>query len=81
MATATPNSELPSGGWTVGSQVQETRFNASGQPVRGVTIHFQSASGVASTVWVPESDYNPQTVKALISSKVKTIDAIAGLSE
>lgn len=67
----------PKGGWQVGTQVPEKRFNARRQPVDGMTVHFTTGYGVASSVWVPDATYDPATVRELIRVKVRALDQVS----
>ena len=64
------------GGWQTGTQVVGYQRLANGSTVKGVTVHFQTAFGVASTLFVPDSTYTPAKVKQLIKAKVAIIDSI-----
>jgi len=72
--------EPATSGWTVVGQTAKTMPNSQGVLVPGIQIAFTTGSGQPGTVWVPEADYNVDTVRALILQRVKTIDAIQGLT-
>jgi hypothetical protein len=81
MAGTTDKAQPPQpGGWTVGTQVQRTARNTLGQFVPGWDIHFVTSSGIAGSVWVSDTDYNPSTIRELIASKAAIIDQVQGLS-
>lgn len=79
MPQVTPPAGKP-GSWTVGTMVERYGSNAQGQLVKGYEVHFQTGSGIASSVWVPEASLSPQVVAGLIRNKVAQLDAVNGLS-
>lgn len=78
--TATQGDLPAKGGWQVGSQIEETRRLPNGQFVKGMTVHFTTGYGVASSVWLPASQYSAENVRSLIAAKVKALDAVSSLS-
>ena len=65
--------------WTITTQQEGSRPNATGQYVEGVTIGFQTINGLTGTVFVPNTQYNPQAVKDLINARVAAMQAVQGL--
>ena len=68
---------LRPGGWQVGSQVPGSVVGGDGRLVKGTTVHFITAYGVSSTVFVPDRTLTPERTNAIIRNKVATLDAIA----
>ena len=66
----------PNSGWTVVNQQPAIGTNSQGQAVPGWRINFVTGSKQPGYVWVPEKDFNPPTVKALIAQRVAMIDEI-----
>jgi len=71
---------LPTSGWTVIAQVPRSQVNSTGQLVKGMEVSFTSGGGVSGSVWVPLTDYNVETVRALIAHQVATFDAVGHLT-
>lgn len=71
---------VPTSGWSIVGQTPKTGQNSQGIYVPGIQISFVTGSGQPGNVWVPDTDYNLDTVRALVMAKVATIDAIQGLS-
>lgn len=81
MMTLATSGPLPSkGGWAVGSQIEETRRTQTGQFVKGMVVHFITGYGVASSVWLPMSQYNAGNARSLIAAKVKQLDMVSAMS-
>lgn len=67
---------LNPGGWQVGTQVPASIVGGDGRLVHGTTVHFVTAYGVSSSVFVPDKTLTPDRVNAMIRNKVATLDAI-----
>jgi hypothetical protein len=74
--TSTP---APSG-WKVTGQTPSKQPTAAGVFADGINVTFLTGKGVVGTIWVPETVYNPDTVRTLIAQKVATLDAISDLN-
>ena len=68
--------------WTVTGQTERDVVQASGPPVRGVTIFYRTGKGIDGSLWVPYSTYNqgPDAVAPLISADAARRDQIGALS-
>jgi hypothetical protein len=67
--------------WTVTSQTETMDLDQTGNAVPGWKISFMTASGQSGSVFVPNTVYsNVDVVKKMISDRVATITAIAGLT-
>jgi hypothetical protein len=53
--------------------------NAAGQFVKNVEVTAQTPAGTAFTVDIPDSQYNIDTVKAVLEEKAASIIAIESL--
>jgi hypothetical protein len=68
------------GGWAVTAQQESTELASNGQFVKGMSVFFQTGSGVAGSVFVPDMLYTPDYVRDAINAKAQQLDIIAGLS-
>lgn len=66
--------------WRVTSQTEQTQPNGLGQFVQGMMVAFITGNGVRGTVFVPDTQYNTDTVRQLISQKAAALDAVGSLS-
>lgn len=65
--------------WTVTTQQEASRPDATGRYVEGVVIGFTTTNGLIGTVFIPHNQYNPDNVKDVIMKKVEAMQAIQGL--
>lgn len=79
MSDTTPVPSM-NGKWRVTSQAETSEPNGQGQFVKGITVAFTTGHGVQGTVFVPEAQYNTDTVRQLIAQKVAALDAVGGLT-
>ena len=68
--------------FTVTGQTERDNVQASGPPVRGVTIFYTTGKGNQGSVWVPYSTYNqgPDAVRPLIAAAAGRMDQIGALA-
>lgn len=66
-------------GATVTGQNPGTQPGPNGRFVDGMLVHFTTATGVASSVFVPDTLYTADTVRQMIAAKARTIDEVSGL--
>lgn len=66
--------------WHVTSQQETSRTTPQGQFLRGVNVYFTTAAGVSGSVFVSDSEYNAQSVRALIAARVAQLEAVQGLT-
>lgn len=68
--------------FTVTGQTERDQVQASGPPVRGVTIFYTTGKGNQGSVWVPYSTYNqgPDQVRPLIAAAAGRMDQIGALA-
>lgn len=66
--------------WTVDSQTPRTKVNRANQVEDGFEVAFTTGQGHSGTVFVPESRYNRDTVRAMIAAKAELIDGVGALS-
>ncbi len=72
----------PSSGWRVTGQGAPTSdVDSTGTVTRGVTVYFQTGNGVNSSVFVPETNYTPDLVRAQIAQKAAALDTVGSLSD
>lgn len=67
------------GAWKVTAQTPGTQPDSNGRFVPGMTISFTTASGVDSSVFVPEAQYSAEIVRGRIAAKAMEINRISGL--
>jgi hypothetical protein len=77
---ANPPAPLPPNstarGWAVIGQEEHTDLDQFGRPTKGMLVRFQTAQGVAGSVFIPQADYRVETVRAAVAQAVSAIDAV-----
>jgi hypothetical protein len=63
-------------GWSVIGQEEQVGLDAYNRPVKGMLVRFQTAKGVAGSVFVPMTEYRKENVRAAIAQAVSEIDAV-----
>lgn len=76
---------MPSGGaggpsWTVTDVSETTDQDGTGRYSKGKTVTFQLASGLTGTIFVPNTSWQPDTVKGMIAQAAAKLDAVANLT-
>ena len=66
-------------GWEVTGQQETTGMNDAGQFVPGVRVSFRLKDGAAGSVFVPEAQYSPDRVAALVAVRAAKMLAVSGL--
>jgi len=66
--------------WTVTSQQETTGADANGRYGEGYRITFTTDAGQSGTIFVPDAQYNQETVRNLINAKVAAMQNVIGLS-
>ena len=66
--------------WKVTTQSPATRPDRTGRVVPGTDVYFTTGSGISSSVFVPQTMYNPETVKDMINLAATQLEAVQGLS-
>jgi len=74
-----PGSPAPTT-WQVTGQTEYTQVSATGPPVNGVKVFYQTGQGHTGSVFVPYSQYNAQNVTNLVSQAAAQMDTIGSLS-
>lgn len=72
-----PTPDVPA--WTVTSQVPTTAADAQGTYVPGFRVQFRTAAGLTGSVFVPETDYAVETVRAAINARAALLSGVAAL--
>lgn len=72
----------PSGApaWRVTGQQATSRASDDGQLQDGVTVFFTTGNGQRSSVFVPNSLYQPDNVRAAIATRAALVDQVAGMT-
>lgn len=65
--------------WTITQQSPTSDLGPDGTYVSGIKVTFRTALGVVGSVFVPESGYSEQAVRAAVSARAATADAVAKL--
>lgn len=66
--------------WVVNSQTPRSKVNGANQVEEGYDVAFTTGQGHTGTVFVPESRYNRDNVRALIAAKAELLDGVGALS-
>lgn len=75
------NATPQTSGWTVTSSTPATNIDSSGRVIKGYQVTFTTGLGHNGTVFVPESQYQPDMVRAAIKAQAVIVDQINTLSE
>lgn len=71
------NASEPS--WTVTGQAEQMNLDDQGAFVPGVTVSFRTADGHNGTVWLPNTRYTLDAVRAAIAERAAAFQAVAKL--
>lgn len=66
--------------WNVISDVETTDLGPGGTPARGHRVGFQLGDGTVGSVFVPNSSYTIEAVKAAIIAQAQVVAGVKGLS-
>lgn len=66
--------------WTVDSQAQRTKADASGNVRDGYDVAFHTAQGHYGTVFVPNERYTVENVAQLVQVEANKLDSVGFLS-
>jgi hypothetical protein len=77
MATMPSDTQTPA--WRVTSQQESTQPGANGTYTKGVIVSFALVTGEQGSVFVPQTQYNPDNVRAMIAAKAATLAAVSAL--
>lgn len=72
--------QTQSAAWTVDSQVQRTKADASGNVAEGYDVAFHTGEGHYGTVFVPSARYTLDKVAAAVQAEADKLDAVGNLS-
>lgn len=67
--------------WMVDSQLQRTTVNPSGQVEEGYTVNFHTGQGHYGSVFVPNTRYNADNVRAAVQAQANLLDEVGSLTE
>ena len=67
-------------GWRVVSQQETLAPAASGTFTKGVQVFFVTARGNTASVFLPESQYSADNVRAAVAQKAATLDGVSNLT-
>lgn len=70
----------PASTWQVISQLEQTQIGTNSQLVKGMLVTFTTGLGNTGSVFVPDAQYTPSTVKAAIAAQAATLDAVSRLT-
>jgi hypothetical protein len=66
--------------WTVtGVLADQTNITTAGQVVTGKRVYFQTGEGNRDSVFVPDDQYKPATVKTLVQAAAALADQVSTL--
>jgi hypothetical protein len=66
--------------WRVESQTPRTRADSTGNVADGFDIAFQTGDGHTGTVFVPQSRYTADNVRAIIQAQANLMDEVGSLT-
>ena len=66
--------------WTVISQSETMGIGPTGVAGSGVKVSFRLTDGTVGSVFVPDAQYNADSVRAAIAARVDVLQAVKGLS-
>ena len=66
-------------GWTIIGQAETFQTDDAGAFVPGVTVTFQLPGGQAGSVFVPNSKYTVEGVKAAVTARASAMAAVSQL--
>lgn len=64
--------------YRVVAQRQTSEFTYGGRLRQGIEVTFVISSGTEASVFVPDAQYTPDTVRALVQAKANTLAAVEG---
>lgn len=67
-------------GWTVNGQQETTDLGPNGQFAHGFRVSFTTRAGHQGSVFVPDNQYAPDMVRALIAQRAQAMDAVGSLT-
>jgi len=76
--TPTPTAPLPR--WRVVSQQEGVQPGPSGTYTKGMTVYFTLDTGETGSVFVPNTQLNPEYVKAAITARAVQLSSIGLLT-
>jgi hypothetical protein len=66
--------------WTITAQREDYQVAPNGQLGAGVIVAFTTVSGITGSVFVPNADYNPAKVRALVDARAMAMEAVHKLT-
>lgn len=66
--------------WVITQQQPTSDLGPGGSYVSGVKVTYRTAAGVVGSVFVAESDFTPDNVRAAVAARAAASDAVAGLT-
>lgn len=66
--------------WTITNTVPTMGIGPDGKPAKGQDVSYQLETGDSGVIFVPDSQFNPTQVGALVSAHATNLVAIKGLT-
>lgn len=66
--------------WQVTDVMETMAQDATGRYARGKQVTFQLASGAVGTVFIPDANFTPDTVKSAIMRAAANLHAVVNLN-
>lgn len=66
--------------WTITGTSESTGLTEQGTPSKGVTVSFKLDDGTAGTVFVPDAQFVPANVTALVAARASALAGVKGLT-
>ena len=77
---SSPRAPLPEVAWQVTGQAEVTEQGPNGTFVPGMRVSFRTGGGHAGSVFIPNSQYNLNQVRAAVAGQAALLDAVGALS-
>lgn len=75
-----PKSSMGSVTWNVTAQNEGMGRKVDGSFTQGVAVQFQTNAGTSGSVFIPNSEYTPEKVRAAIADRVSMMHAVNQLT-
>ena len=66
--------------WTITGTSETTGLTDQGMPAKGVTVSFKLEDGTGGTIFVPDTQFTPAAVTALVGARASALLSVKGLT-
>lgn len=67
-------------GWIITGQTEQTQMGRAGNFVPGFVVYFTTANGHSGSIFVENSRYTPENVKADVNLRADMMDSVGSLT-